>query len=120
MLIFNLFNFFSKELETKENEYLNYNTTENKIFNGGKNLRKLKNLERLNILYEKGRIKNEMNKLLLQKKIEKEKKEELDGCTFQPHFFTKNRKSFRRNNEKSPEGDFYERLSNWQNKLEMK
>ena len=60
-----------------------------------------------------------MNKLLLKKKLEKEEEEELIGCTFKPFLYKNFRKTIR-TNEKSPEGDFYERLANWQNKLEQK
>lgn len=84
-----------------------------------KPLKIFKNKERLDILYEKGRLKNELNKLLLNKKLEKEREDELIGCTFKPFLYKKSSKSIR-TNEKSPEGDFYERLSNWQNKLDMK
>lgn len=82
-------------------------------------LKNLKNQERLNLLYEKGRIKNELNKLLFIKKQEKEKENELQGCTFKPFFYKKGQKGTR-TYEKSPQGDFYERLSKWQNKLDMK
>lgn len=95
------------------------NTTENITFKGNKTFKKFKNNERLDDLYEKGRIKNAMNKLLLNKKIQKEYDEELIGCTFKPLLHKQNLKSIRIN-EKSQEGDFYERLSNWQNKLELK
>lgn len=60
-----------------------------------------------------------MNKLLFNKQIEIKEKEEMNECTFKPSLYKNFHKSIR-TNEKSPEGDFYERLSNWQNKLDLK
>jgi hypothetical protein len=105
-----------QELNYNENDFLHkYNDRNNRKLS----MRNIRNFERLEKLYEKGKIKNEMNKLLLNKKLEIKEKEELNECTFKPFLYKNFHKSIR-TNEKSPEGDFYERLSNWQNKLDLK
>ena len=74
--------------------------------------------ERLHLLYEKGKIKNEVNRLLSEKNEQTKLQEELSKCTFYPQVNKK-----RNNNDKNKnnlEGNFYERLTNWQNKIDKK
>jgi len=71
--------------------------------------------ERLNLLYEEGKIKNEVNRLLAEKIEHLKEKRELSKCTFFPETNRKTHLAYRFNNQ--VEGNFYERLENWQNKV---
>lgn len=75
-------------------------------------------------LYENGKIKNEVSKLLAQKNEEIKKQNELRECTFFPktNFSERNFGDKNINNQmlKKLESNFYERIINWQQKKEKK
>lgn len=105
-------------METKEN---NLTTKEgfNKINNTNKyNNDKKDKRQRLEVLYEKGKVKNEVNRLLALKTEEMRVQEEMSKCTFQPR--TNRRSSVSDKNKNFVEGNFYERLASWQNKINKK
>lgn len=76
--------------------------------------------ERLEVLYEQGKMKNEVNRLLAIKNEEIKEQNELSQCTFYPA--TNREKKFNIGDTKKNhlDGNFYERLANWQNKIEQK
>jgi len=79
---------------------------------------KNENLQRLQNLYEKGKIKNEVNRLLAQKTEDMRIQEEMSKCTFYPR--TNKRSSVDDKYKNYIEGNFYERLTSWQNKINKK
>ncbi len=89
------------------------NQLNNRLING-KNDKK----QRLEILYEQGKIKKEVNRLLAEKTEEIRMQEEMSKCTFYPQ--TNKRSSFSDKNKNFVEGNFYERMSSWQNKINKK
>jgi len=77
---------------------------------------KLETKDRIELLYEKGRIKNEVNRLLLLKTEELRMQKELSNCTFHPQ--TNKRRNI--NTKNHEEGNFFERLASWNNKINKK
>ena len=67
--------------------------------------------ERCHLLYEKGKIKNEVNKLIFQKNSELKEQQELSLCTFKPKLNMKDRKFD--NPLGRAEIDTYERNKTW-------
>lgn len=80
--------------------------------------KKNSSIERCNLLYEKGRIKNEVNKLIIQKNFELKEKQMLSKCTFKPR--TNSVKFIKTGLKDSNRGsDVYQRNEYWmKNKLE--
>ena len=77
-------------------------------------------IERCHLLYEKGKIKNEVNKLVFVKNNEIKEKKELSECTFKPR--TNSAKKLIIKDEKIEEKDkkMFERASNWMKKTSDK
>jgi len=75
-------------------------------------------------LYENGKIKNEINRLLVQKNEELKRQIELRECTFFPktNFSDKFTGDNNINNQmlKKLDSNFYERILSWQQKVEKK
>jgi len=105
-----------KELETKDNYIETKNNLENVNNIHITNKNEIRN--RFELLYEKGKIKNEVNRLMAHKTEEMRMKEELSKCTFYPQ--TNKNTTFGDKNKNSVEGNFYERLASWQNKIKKK
>lgn len=87
-------------------------------YNNNQTVNKCQARNRLELLYEKGKIKNEVNRLLAQKTEEIRVQEELSKCTFYPQ--TNKRITFGVKKKNYVEGNFYERLASWQNKINKK
>ena len=102
-----------RKLETKLQE--TERTTTNTSLNMGK--KKNSSIERCYLLYEKGKIKNEVNKLIIQKNFELKEKQMLSKCTFKPR--TNSVKFLKTNIKESQRGTLYERTEFWKkNKLD--
>ena len=67
--------------------------------------------QRCNLLYEKGKIKNEVNKLINQKNSELREQKELSECTFKP----RTNSSFKKSSvgKEFDEKGIYDRAINW-------
>ncbi len=75
-------------------------------------------------LYENGKIKNEVSRLLAQKNEEIKRQNELRECTFFPKTNFNDRfigdKNINNQMLKKLDSNFYERILNWQQKKEKK
>ena len=69
-------------------------------------------MERCCLLYEKGKIKNEVNKLIIQKNFELKDKQLLSKCTFKPRINSVKTLSARKDSNKFAY-NVYERNDNW-------
>jgi len=103
-----------RKLETKLLE------TERTITNTSMNLGKKKNssIDRCNLLYEKGKIKNEVNKLIIQKNYELKEKQLLSKCTFKPR--VNSIKSITTNLKDTKRNSVYERNQYWKKNKQEK
>jgi hypothetical protein len=67
-----------------------------------------KRVDRCHTLYEKGKMKSELNKINMQKKIEEKEEKMVSECTFQPRTSSAGRQV-----EKISGKEFYDRTVNW-------
>jgi len=66
--------------------------------------------EKCYLLYEKAKIKNEVNRLMFEKHSELKERQELSECTFKPKL---NKNIMQLNNQKQTINDTYKRNITW-------
>ncbi len=69
--------------------------------------------ERCCILYEKGKIKNEVNRLMYKKNCDLKEEQELSRCTFKPKLNRNLKKNLESLKIKTREDDTYHRNITW-------
>jgi hypothetical protein len=99
--------------QTEEDIFLNKGISNEYHFSNGSGthnnrMASEKRVDRCHFLYEKGKMKSELNKINLQKKIEEKEEKIVSECTFQPRTSSAGRPL-----EKISGKEFYDRTVNW-------
>jgi hypothetical protein len=76
-------------------------------------IKKQQSVERCYLLYEKGKIKNEINRIMYQKNEELKVQNELEQCTWKPHLNKLNKKMEENLKLITKDTKIYNRSMNW-------
>lgn len=99
--------------QTEEDIFLNKGISNEYHFSNGSGSNNNKNgiekrVDRCHVLYEKGKMKNELYKIIQQKKIEEKEEKIVSECTFKPRTNSAGRPVDRVSGK-----EFYDRTVNW-------
>jgi hypothetical protein len=113
-----------KEMLTKvgqtEDELMFTKGSSSEHHNGSSNHKNNKKYDRCHALYEKGKMKNELNKIIFQKNIEAKEEKLVAQCTFKPRTNSAASKPAQKVNPKEIGSQMYERLTGWKKQQQEK